>query len=66
MGFPVGASGKEPVCQCRRHEKWVQFVGQEDPLEESMANHFSTLAWRLLMDRRAWEATVNRVVNSQT
>ena len=22
-GFPGGVSGKEPVCQCRRHEMWV-------------------------------------------
>ena len=21
QGFPSGASGKEPVCQCRRHER---------------------------------------------
>ena len=21
-GFPGGASGKEPVCQCRRHKRW--------------------------------------------
>ena len=21
MGFPGGASGKEPTCQCRRHKK---------------------------------------------
>ena len=23
MGFPGGASGKEPACQCRRHETRV-------------------------------------------
>ena len=22
MGFPDGASGKEPVCQCRRQKRW--------------------------------------------
>ena len=34
MGFPGGASGKEPTCQCRRHKKtWVQPLGREDPLE---------------------------------
>ena len=26
---------------------WVQPLGQEDPLEESMATHSSTLAWRI-------------------
>ena len=24
MGFPGGASGKEPACQCRRHETQIQ------------------------------------------
>ena len=26
---------------------WVQFLGQEDPLEEGMATHSSILAWRI-------------------
>ena len=26
-------------------ETWVQFLGQEDPLEMGMANHSSILAW---------------------
>ena len=25
-------------------DDWVQFLGQEDPLEKEMANHFSILA----------------------
>ena len=28
-------------------ETWVRFLGQEDPLEEGMAIHFSILAWRV-------------------
>ena len=28
-------------------ETWVQSLGQEDPLEEEMATHFSILAWRI-------------------
>ena len=28
-------------------ETWVQVLGQEDPLEEGMATHSSTLAWRI-------------------
>ena len=32
-----------PVMQ----ETWVQFLGQEDPLEEVMAIHSSILAWRI-------------------
>ena len=29
-------------------ETWVQSLGWEDPLEEGMATHSSTLAWRIL------------------
>ena len=39
--------------------------GLEDPLEEGMATHSSILAWRILMDRGAWWATVPGVVKSQ-
>ena len=28
-------------------EMWVQSLGQEDPLEESMATHSSFLAWQI-------------------
>ena len=28
-------------------ETWVQSLGQEDPLENSMATHSSLLAWRI-------------------
>ena len=28
-------------------ETWVQFLGQEDPLEKEMATHFSVLAWKI-------------------
>ena len=43
-----------------------QFLGWEDPLEEGMATHSSVLAWRILMDRGAWRATVHGVANSWT
>ena len=47
-GFPGCVSGKEPACQCRRHKRCgVQSLSLEDPLEESMATHFSILAWRI-------------------
>ena len=32
-------------------------LGQEDPLEEGMATHSSILAWRIPINRRAWQAT---------
>ena len=28
-------------------EMWVRSLGQEDPLEEGMATHSSSLAWRI-------------------
>ena len=40
-------------------ELWVQSLGQEDPLKDEMATHFSILAWKNPMDRGgAWQATV--------
>ena len=44
----------------------VQSLGQEDLLEEEMATHSSILAWKILMDRRAWRAAVPGVTESQT
>ena len=48
MGFPGGASGKEPAHQRRdSHETRIQSLGWEDPLEDGMATHSGTLAWRI-------------------
>ena len=44
VGFPDGTGGKEPACQCRRYEIWVQSLGWEDPLVEEMATHAIILA----------------------
>ena len=35
-------------CLMAMWETWVQFLGREYPLEEEMATHASTLAWRIL------------------
>ena len=40
------------------------FLGWEDPLENEMATHSSILAWRIPMDRGAWQATVHGVSES--
>ena len=66
MGFPGGASGKEPACQCRRQRDMGSTLGQEDSLEEGTATHSSILAWRIPMDRGGWWATAHRVAKSQT
>ena len=42
-------------------EIWVQSLGWEGPLEEGMATHSSILAWRIPMDRGAWQSTVHGV-----
>jgi len=47
-------------------ETWVQSLGREDALEEGMATHSSVLAWRIPMDRGAWQATVHGAAKTQT
>jgi len=66
VSFPGGTSVKEPACQCRKHKR-CRF----DPL-------FGKIPWRKngnplryscpknSVDRRAWWATVHRVLKSQT
>ena len=44
----------------------VQSLGWENPLEEGMATHSSILAWRIPVDRGAWQAAVHGVTRSQT
>ena len=57
LGIPRGTSGKEPAYQCRKHKRcgfdpWVGKIS----LEEGMATHSSSLAWRLpcLVSYGAW------------
>ena len=47
-------------------ETQVGSLGREDPLEEGMAIHSRILAWRILMDRGAWQAAVHGLAKSQT
>ena len=47
-------------------ETWVRSLGWEDPLEKGMTTHSSILAWRIPLDRGAWQATVHRVAKSRT
>ena len=42
-------------------ETWVQSLGLVDSLEDGMATHSSIPAWRIPMDRGAWQATVHGV-----
>ena len=47
-------------------ETRVRSLGWEDPLEEDMATHSSVLAWRIPMDRGAWQVPVHGVTKSET
>ena len=47
-------------------ETRVRCLDWEDPLEEGMTTHSSILAWRIPMDRGAWQATVHGVTKSWT
>ena len=49
-----------------KEETRVQSLVWEDTLEEGMATHSSTLAWRVPMDRGAWRATVHGFTQSRT
>ena len=40
-------SGKEPTCQCRRHERLKFDPWVEDPLEKEMATHSGILDWEV-------------------
>ena len=42
----------------------VRSLGWEDPLEEGMAAHSSVLAWRIPMDRGAWQAAAHGVTET--
>ena len=47
MDFLVGSAVKNPPAMQEPQETWVQFLDQEDPLEEGMATPSSILAWKI-------------------
>ena len=44
----------------------VQSLSREGPLEEGTATRSSILAWKISMDRGAWQAIVHEVTKSRT
>ena len=56
------SDGKESAMQ----KTWVRSLGREDLLEKGRATHSSMLAWRIPIDRGAWQATVHGVTKGQT
>ena len=63
FGLPGGSDGKELACNA---EDLGLIPGLGWPLEECMATHSSILAWRIPMDKGAWQATVYGVTKNQT
>ena len=60
IGYPLQYSWASLVAQMVKNlpamwETWVRSMGWEDPLEEGTATHSSILAWRIPMERGAWE-----------
>ena len=47
-------------------ETWVQSLSWEDPPEEGIATHSSILAWRIPVNRGAWQDAVHEVAESDT
>ena len=65
LGFPGGASGKEPACPCRRHKR----SGIDPGLGRSGGRHGNLLQHSCLenlMDRGAWQAVVHRIAQGWT
>ena len=65
-GFPGGAGGKEPTCQCRRSKRhgFDLLVGKMPRRGEWHPLQYSCLENR--MDRGAWWAIAHRVTQSRT
>ena len=66
MGFPGGAGGKEPACQCRRHQRrgFDSWVGKIPWRRKWHPTQYSCLGNS--MGRGAWRATVHKTTESQT
>ena len=65
-GFLDGSVVKIPPAMQEMQETRVQSLGQEDPLEEGLATHFSILVWKIPWTEEPGWATVHRVTKSQT
>ena len=65
-GFPGGASGKEPACQCRRHRDALSIPGLGRSPGGGHGNPLQYSCLEYPMERRVWWATVHRIANSWT
>ena len=64
LGFLGGSDGKEYACSVG--DQGLIPGLQRSPGGEGMATHSSILAWRILMDRGAWWASVHGVAKIWT
>ena len=62
-GFPGGSDGKESACNMGDLGS-IPGLGRSP--EEGIATHSSILAWRIPMDRGAWQVTNLEVTKRQT
>ena len=60
--FPGGSDSEESACN---EGDLGSIPGWENPLEEGIAIHSSILAWRIPMDRRAWQGIIHGVAMSR-
>ena len=63
--FPGSTSGKEPACQCRGQKKWgFDLWVRNIPWRRACQPNSRILAWRVPIDRGAWQTLVRRVTKS--
>ena len=60
LGFPGGASGKEPACQLRRYRDVDSIPGSGKSPEGGYGNPLQYSCLENPMDRGAWQATGRR------
>ena len=63
LGFPGSSAAKESAWNVG---DLGSIPGSGRPLEEGMATHFSTLAWRIRMERGVCWIAVHGVTKNQT
>ena len=67
MGFPGGASGKEPTCRCRRHKRYALMPGQGRSPGGGQSNPLQYSCLENPVDRGAyWLPVIYRVAKSLT
>ena len=63
---PLGPEPCFPQAEPTTSSQATASLSWEDPLEEGVATHSRSLAWKIPVDREAWQATICWVTKSQT